>query len=488
MNQTKKITVGTKLRFGIGDFGLSVLTSAIQFFMLFYYTDVVKIDPGLAGTAMLVGKLTWDMINDVLFGYLADKTKSRWGRRRPYLMFCAVPMAIGFWFVFALPEGMNNVTAFFAIIVSFFFFDTFSTMINTAYSAMTAELSEDYDERTSISTYRMVFNVVGYIFGAALTQLLAGIFQDSFGLTLREAWSLVGLSFGILAAITILIPGLTVKNPPAVESEPTQLPPLKALISTLKNKPFVHFLVIASIMSIAFTTVTTMLPYFIKYQIGMGDKEFIIMGLMLAVLGIFLVPCKNVIDKLGKGKTYALGLTIACVALIGAFFLPHKASMLIYPIAIVAGIGFSAQWVCPHSMMPDVVEYDELQTGERREGIYYGMWGMVGKITGALGVAICGWGLDFFGYVAPDSSITDPAELMMTQSDMSLFGIRFMFALLTAILLLICVPLLIKYPITRESHAKVVEELHKRRAAKHAVATSDETACEKCCCEETCGE
>ena len=99
----KKLSVGAKLKFGVGDFGCSVITGLIQFYMLFYYTDVVGIKPGLAGTAMLVGKLTWDMVNDVLFGYLEDKTRSRWGRRRPYLIFGAVPLMLSFWLLLSLP-------------------------------------------------------------------------------------------------------------------------------------------------------------------------------------------------------------------------------------------------------------------------------------------------------------------------------------------------------------------------------------------------
>ena len=158
-----KLSVWTKLKFGIGDFGISAITALLQFYMLFYYTDVVGIDPGIAGTAILVGKLTWDMVNDVLFGYLEDKTRSRWGRRRPYLILCPIPLALSFWLLLSLPAGMGNAAAFFAIIGTFILFDTFNTLLGTAYSAMTAEMTMDYDERTSVSTYRMMFNVVGYI-------------------------------------------------------------------------------------------------------------------------------------------------------------------------------------------------------------------------------------------------------------------------------------------------------------------------------------
>ena len=118
----------------------------------------------------------------------------------------------------------------------------------------------------------------------------------------------------------------------------------------------------------------------------------------------------------------------------------------------IVGLGFSSQWVCPHSMMPDVIEQDELMTGERREGIYFGMNATAGKITGALGSAICGWGLELGGYV-------ENAE----QTASALTAIRGMFALIPALLLLVCVPLLIRYPITRESHAQVLRQLEERR-------------------------
>ena len=452
MKQNGKLTGWTKLKFGVGDFGVSVMGALLQFYMLFFYTDVVGINPGLAGTAILVGKLTWDMVNDVLFGYIQDRINTRWGRRRPYLMFCAVPMMLAFWLLLSIPEGLSGAAAFFTIIGTFMLFDTFHTMVCTAYSAMTAELTLDYDERTSLTTYRMVFSVIGYIGGAGATMVLASIISQQTGMSNREAWSMVGLIFGGLAAVTTLIPGLFVTNKPVIEAVPTQMPPVKAILGTLKNKPFIKYLTISMIMGTAFTMVTTMLSYYLIYQLDMGDSLYLVMFLMLGTLAVFLVPCANVSAKLGKAKTYALGITIACAGLICGFFLPQGQSLMIYALAAIVGLGFSSQWVCPHSMMPDVIEYDELETGERREGIYYGMNATAGKITGALGSAVCGWGLEFSGYVEG-----------AVQSAEALLAIRAMFALIPALLLLICVPLLLKYPITRESHAKVIEQLESRR-------------------------
>jgi GPH family glycoside/pentoside/hexuronide:cation symporter len=361
-------------------------------------------------------------------------------------------MFLSFWLLLSLPPGMRDIVAFFAIIGTFLLFDTFHTMVTMAYYAMTPELTLDYNERTRLTTYRMIFNATGYIFGAGLTTLFVSMFQQNGALAESAAWSRVGFLFGLLAGIAALVTAIFVRRKPVIEPEPTKLPPLKAILSTFKNKPFIRYVTIQMIMSVAFTMVTAMLPYYIKYQLMMEPVTFIIMFVMLATLTAFIVPCGAVSNKIGKGKTYALGLGIACVALLVSFFMPEGESFMIYPIAFVAGLGFSSQWVCPHSMVPDVIEYDELLTGERREGLYNGMNIMLTKVTGALGTAMVGWSLSLFGYVE-NAKQTATAQL----------GIRIGFALIPAVLLLVCLPMLIRYPITRESHAKVVAELEEKR-------------------------
>ena len=471
MKLTGKLTPWIKMKYGVGDFGMAVVTAMLQFSMLFYYTDVVGVSPGLAGTAMLVGKITWDLINDTLFGYLEDKTKSRWGKRRPYLIFGALPFALSFWGVFSIPKGLGDVEYFFLIIGSFILFDTFHTLTGTAYSAMTAEITEDYNERTSLSTYRMVFSVIGYIAGAGVSGALADIFANMFNVSVHQGWSIVALVFGVLGGISMLIPGLFLKYEPAVESKPSELPPFKSIISTFKNKPFVMYVIITSIMSISFTMVTTMLNYYIAHRVQMEELGLFVMLAMMGTLAVFLVPCGILSGKIGKAKAYALGLTIASAALVGVFLLPSGPSPKIFGLAAIAGLGFSAQWVCPHSMIPDVIEYDELMTGERREGVYYGVHATSGKITGALASAVCGWGLELGRYV-------EKLEVGQTQPESAVWAIRIMFALIPAIFLLICVPLLMKYPITRESHEEVMRQLSERRAAQAENAHSEATEAE----------
>ncbi len=456
MNQ--KLTLGSKIKYGLADLGFALITSAMQFFLLFYYTDVAGINPALAGSALLVGKLTWDAINDPLFGYLSDRTRSRFGRRRIYMLLGAVPLGIATWIMLSLPKGLSGVSAFLAVLLSFWLVDTFHTLTTTPYYALTPELTRDYNERASLTSIRMVYSVFGYILGAALTTILAGIFEGA-GLNLQQAWSATGAVFGIVVVITTLATTFSIKEQPELAGEPSRLPALKAILIPFKNKPFIVLMIAFILSSFSFTVLTALVPYFIQYQLSMGDQVSFVLLAMLATIGIFLIPAKLVTDKINKGPTYALGLFIASLAVMASFFFPQGATPLIYVVAVIAGIGFSTQWVCPWSMLPDVVEYDEKMTGERREGIYYGLWAFLTKFTGALGVAVSGWALDLFGYV-PN----------VEQTVRALFGIRLFFAIVPAVVILVSLPFLIWYPITRKKHAELVQELAVRKIKPTEVA------------------
>jgi GPH family glycoside/pentoside/hexuronide:cation symporter len=452
MNQ--KLTLGSKIQYGLADLGFALITSAIQFFLLFYYTDVAGINPALAGLALMVGKLTWDALNDPLFGYWSDRTRSRFGRRRIYMLIGAVPLGIAAWIMFSLPKGLTGAAAFLAVLLSFWLVDTFHTMTTTPYYALTPELTRDYNERASLTSIRMVFSVLGYILGAALTTILAGIFQG-IGLNMQQAWSATGAVFGVVAITTTLITTFSIKERPDLAGEPSKLPPIKAVFTSFKNKPFIILMLAFILSSFSFTVLTALVPYFIQYQLDMGDQVSFVLLVMLVMIGIFLIPAKIISDKINKGPSYALGLFIASMAVITSFFFPHAPTPLIYVVAAVAGIGFSAQWVFPWSMLPDVVEYDEKMTGERREGIYYGLWAFLTKFTSALGVAVSGWALGLFGYI-PN----------VEQTAHALFGIRLFFAIVPAVVILISLPFLIWYPITRKNHAELVRELAERATPK----------------------
>jgi len=446
----EKVAGRVKVMYGVGDMGAAMLTAITQFFLMFYYTDVALINPAIVGSALMVGKLTWDAVNDPLFGWISDRTHTRWGRRRPWLLFGALPLALLTWLLFSIPTGLTGASAFWVVFVSFLLFDTAHTIITVNYSALTPELTRDYDERTSITTVREIFTVLGYMLGAATTTLVADFFSKSVGLDRHASYSAMGAFFGVIAMVAILVTAFGVKEKGSA-TEPAKIPPFKAVLSTLKNKPFMWLMGCFLLTNLAFTLLTTLLPYYLTYQLEMSKELPLVMFAMLGAIGLFLYPMKLLTDRIGKGPAYAVGLGVAALACAATFFLPHRPTALVYVIGIVAGMGFSAQWVCPWSMLPDVIEYDELRTGQRQEGLYYGMWNFITKLTNAFGIALVGWTLALYGYVANQA-----------QTAHALFGIKLFFGPASAIAIIVALPFLATYPITRKSHGRIVEQLAAR--------------------------
>jgi len=190
------------------------------------------------------------------------------------------------------------------------------------------------------------------------------------------------------------------------------------------------------------------MAYFLTYQLDMEDQVFLVMGLLLVFVALFLFPWKMLADRWNKGPAYALGLAIGALAVASTFFLPAGPTPWVYAIAAVAGIGFSAQWVFPWAMVPDVVELDRLNTGEHRSGMYYGVWGLATKLSDALGIASSGWVLQLYDYL-PN----------VEQSRHTLSGIRLFFGPVPLLFFALALPLLIRYPITRQSHAELRRKL-----------------------------
>jgi GPH family glycoside/pentoside/hexuronide:cation symporter len=444
--KTDRLGLSTKIFYLFGDIGISTCLSTVAFFLLFFYADVAKVDPALVGTALLVSKL-WDAVSDPMAGWLSDRTKSRFGRRKVYLYFGAIPLGVSFALLWNYPQGLTYTLTAVWLVATFLLYFTFITVTSMPYYAMTPELTRDYDERTNLTTFRMIGGTVGYMAGAAFPPFIAGLF-----ITAKIGWGMMGVMFGAFAALCLLITAFGVKRREELEGMPSELPAFKSIITCFKNRPF-NFLIIQGLFTgFAFMLVMSYMAFFLTYQLDMRDKIPLVMTLLLVTIGAFLFFWKWVTDKWAKGPTYALGLFIAFGATALSFFLPRGGSNWIYAIVFVAGFGFSAQWVLPWSIVPDVVEHDELMTGERREGVYYGVRGLMGKVSDALGLFVGGWVLKLFAFV-PD----------VPQSETALLGIRLFFGPIPTLLAYLSLPLLIWFPITRKSHAETLERITGKR-------------------------
>jgi GPH family glycoside/pentoside/hexuronide:cation symporter len=449
-DQSQRLTVVSKLLYGMGDFGNAMYNSAIVFYLLIFYTDAVLIPPALVGSALLIGKI-WDAINDPLIGWISDRTPGgRFGRRRAYMIIFAIPLGLSLMLLFFMPLGLSNAAIFAWIIVTFIVFDSFNTLTQVPYYALTAELTDDYDERSSLTMFRMLLGVPGYMIGAAITPMLVGLF-----LLKRTGYEAVGIIYGVIAILALLVSAAGIRERKAARASQSKMPPLRALLATLSNRPFVQLIVAYLIANLGFVLVQTLLAYFMEYQLNMKEQIPLVMFSLLGSVMIALAPWKKLSERWSKGPAYALGLAIGGLSVSSLFLLPHQPTNLVFLIAVIAGVGFSTNWVFPWAMVPDVVEYDELETGERRSGMIYGVWGFTSKLVAALGVAMSGWVLQLFHYT-PN----------IAQTDFTLFGIRLFSGPVPALAIFISLPLLVAYPITRVKHARVRAQLAARSVEK----------------------
>ncbi len=442
-SSTTALSTRTKLLYGTGDVGNAVVNSAVQFFLLLFYTDAALIAPGLAGSALLIGKI-WDAVSAPLCGWISDRTTSRrFGKRRACMILGALPLALAVILLWRVPMGLDGMWAFVWIAGTYIAYDTMMNLTSVPYYALTAELTQDYDERSSLTTFRMILGVPGFMIGAALTPALVGLFGGQ-----RTGYGAIGIIYGVLAAAVLWIAAAGIRERREMSESRSRAPALRAILATFKNRAFLQLIAAYLIANLGFTLIQTLLVYFLTYQLEMADQVPVALFLLLTSVAVFLFPWKMLADRWNKGPAYALGLAIGGLAVAATFLLPHGKTPLVYLIAIVAGIGFSANWVFPWAMVPDVVEYDQLQTGEHRGGIYYGVWGFASKLTAALGIILSGWVLQLSGYV-PN----------VEQSAGALLGIRLFFGPVPAIILALALPLLVWYPITRAAHARVLEQL-----------------------------
>jgi GPH family glycoside/pentoside/hexuronide:cation symporter len=444
--QGQKLPVRVKLGFGVGDLGGNLYYTLIAFWMLYYLTDTVGIAAGLAGSVISIGKF-WDAITDPMMGYISDRTRSRWGRRRPYLLFGSFPWFAAMIFMFTNPRLQSQAGLFAWGVIAYCLLSTAFTVVNVPYSSLTPELTKDYHERTSLNGYRSTFMVVGTLLGAGAALPLVNAFPSkSIGFTA------MGAIFGALMMGVSLITFFSVREPPLPEKEKSMMGFIKTYVSVLRNKPFL--LIVFTYMGniTAVTVVSGIMIYYFKYLFD--NEGMTTVGLLiLLVTAMLFIPLAVVVSKrIGKKTTYMIGMLIIAAASLVIFFLGHVLGLIfVFVMMFVAGIGLSTTYPMPWSMVPDTVEYGYLQSGERREGGYYGMWTLISKIGQALAIGVSGWILQGSGYV-PE----------VVQGETARLGIRLLLGPVTAIIFVAAVVVLRFYPLNESRYNEVLEKIREK--------------------------
>jgi glycoside/pentoside/hexuronide:cation symporter, GPH family len=438
-----------KLAYGVADLGFSITGTLIGAYFLVFLTDVAGLRPALAGLAILIAR-QWDWINDPVIGHISDRTKSRWGRRRPFLLFGFIPFGILFtllwWKAPIVDQGF--MTVYYAGILMAY--DTVATFTYMPYFALTPDLTDDYDERTSLTAYRMAFSIFGGLVAFVVPTLIIGSFQpENANLVLAN-----GALFAVISAVPLLITFLGTRERPQVENlaQPTLR---ESLSAALHNRPFLFSVGIYLFTWCAVDVMASSLIYFIKYYFQRESMISVIFAAVFVTALLFLPFWSWVSSRFNKRLAYIFGIAFwALCQIILVLLMPTVGEALIVGLCCLAGIGVSAAHVLPWAIIPDAVEYDELQTGQRHEGMFYSLVMLSQKAASGMAIFVVGVVLESSGYVANAA----------TQTGSTLLAIRVISGGVPAVLLVCGIIFASLYPIGREAHQEIRAQLAARKA------------------------
>lgn len=470
MNTTSgaRLPFWLKLLYGSGDWGISSVSMMRSIFYALYLTDVVGLEPRLASWGALVG-IVWDAVNDPIIGILSDRLHTRWGRRRPFLLWFAIPFGLSFVILWSAPDWDSQAALLIYVTLSFMLADTMQTLVSVPFLSLTPELTPDYDERTALTSFRSFFQLVGALSMVIAAPAIVDMVLESGG-TQQQGFMLVGAIFGSIGAIPLFLIGVFVRERSTPEQQES-MPFRETLSAAWQNIPFrfsvgMHMLNWSAVDMVAVT-----FPFFLLYWVAEGNMlakinilginiayESAFFGVLMSVCILFIPFWLWVAKTRNKRDAYMFGMIFwVSVALTIYTIQPGETTKLLF-IAALAGIGVSAAYVLPDSMFADVIEWDELRTRRRQEGIFYGIRTLIRKLTGALVIFVTLQLLGWSGYQNPPEGAT---QFMQPESAVAM--IRLLVSPIGATIVSGTIVFAWLFPLTREKHRRIQRLLEQRR-------------------------
>lgn len=456
-----KISIKEKVGYGLGDAASSMFWKIFSMYLMFFYTDVFGLAPAVVGTMFLITRI-WDSCFDPLVGIIADRTKTRWGKFRPYLLWTAIPFAVIGVLTFYTPDFDEKGKIIYAYITYSLMMMVYS-IINVPYASLLGVLSSDRKERTTLSSYRMVFAFAGSLLALWLIEPLVNHFGGN--MNSKIGWLYTIIIFGIIT--TIFFWGcffLTKERVQPISGEKTDLK--EDLKDLWKNKPW-WILLGAGIGALVFNSIRDgAAVYYFKYYVSntvsysfnlFGEtfamtptSLYLVLGQAANIIGV--IAATPIANKIGKKKTFFGAMSMAAILSVIFYFLGKEDVLLIMVfqilISICAGCVFPLIW----SMYADSADYSEWKQGRRATGLVFSASSMSQKFGWTIGGAATGWLLGYYGFQA------NIEQTAVTQN-----GIQLMLSILPAAAAVISVLFILFYPLTEEKLQTIEQDLNNKR-------------------------
>lgn len=440
--------------YGVTDMPLHFALTPVLIFVPNYYTSEMGISLILLGNMLLLARVM-DVFTDPLVGYWSDRTRSRWGRRRPWIVVGMPILTLSFYFLF-LPSGKVGAGYLFACIMGLYLA---LTMILIPYYSWAAELSDDYRERSRITGWRSAIGIVGNIAAQGVPILFLVLFNYGGD---EAVMTILGVMMVILLPLCVLV---TVTQVPETRNYISSTTPIaKGFRLMWRNGPFKRLITALMIGSTAFNITTPLYAFFVGYVLGAPKMTVVMLAFFYTfnLIGIpFWVWLSN---QIGKHRAYAASFILIGCAHPLYIFHGWGDFWWMIPISIVSGFAGGAFAALPNSMKADVIDLDTMLSGDNRSASFFATWSFTAKMSAAVG----GWiALNVLGIIGFDP------QLGAGNSEEHMLGLRVLFTIPPAILFFTAAAIVWNYPITAERHARMRATIARRNARRLAKATAN---------------
>jgi GPH family glycoside/pentoside/hexuronide:cation symporter len=333
-----RLSFMTKFIYGLGDWGNTTTATIFGFFFAFFLNNVAGLQPIYAAPVLLAGGI-WDAVNDPLIGSLADRVRTRWGRRRPFFLLGAIPFAISFILLWWVPPFDTQLGKAIYYALAYIFFDTMFTIVSVPYAALTPELTDDYDERTRLNGFRAGVSMVGGLIAAVAVPVVVDAFVNK-----RDGYMLVAIIFGVLAAVPYFLLFFQIKE--RFSAVAHQMDIFKGFLITWKNRAFRYA---SGIYLTSWATISlagALFQYYVTFWLRMPDKVDIVLGLMMLSTTLFIPVMVVLTNRLNKKRAYILATGFWVVVMLAISFLPQDAGTAVFFLAAAAGVGIASAPGC----------------------------------------------------------------------------------------------------------------------------------------------
>lgn len=398
-NQRSLISkVGERVSYGLGDFGCNIIYTAMSAFLLFYYTDYAGVSAFAVGAIMMISRV-FDGISDLIMGVIVDRTKSRFGKARPWLLRMCVPFAIAGVLLFSVPSTWSDTPKLIYVFITYNLVSTvIYTAINVPYSALNALMTQDPYERSVLSIFRNLLATAGTLTINTFTLPLVEFFGDN-----PAAWTKTFMVFGVVAIIAFMINFLGTKERVVSVSdmqngEHKDVPFIAGVKALFVNKYWILMTLMLALFFLMYAINGGSTVYYAKDILGDKDLVATINGIfnVVQILGMFFIAM--LVKKYGKRNIFALGLVLDIVGILFLHYL-HSEMWMIVVSSLIRGIGNACGGATMWAMVSDTIDYGELKTGYRTEGLVNSACSFGWKIGNGLGSALLGLILEIGGYV-----------------------------------------------------------------------------------------